>query len=229
LELRREHLGEDHDDTLRSWSNLSVFLRSRGKHTEAVAIQRRILERREAKFGPGHPQVLTVLGNLASSLFAAGEFADAKSTAETLVTRSRHKFGDEHEQTIDALYRLGFVERESGDPQAALARFERIVELADQVLPQTSSDRGYYRVEWGDTLRACDQYARAEEELRRGYEGLRSTLGIEHAYTRNAVRILGELYAEWDQPDRAAEFRELHQRNTGEAQKKNEPSKGDSS
>ncbi len=49
----------------------------------------------------------------------------------------------------------------------------------------------------------------AEPYLLEGYRGLRDSLGLEHAYTRQVLDELIDFYENQDQPEKAAEYRTL--------------------
>ena len=53
--LRRQVLGEDHEDTLASISNLSILRMMAGETEGAVALQRQLLELQTRRLGSEHP------------------------------------------------------------------------------------------------------------------------------------------------------------------------------
>jgi hypothetical protein len=56
--LRREGLGREYPDTLKSMNNLAQVLRRQGKYEEAEAMNRQTLARREKVLRSDHPHTL---------------------------------------------------------------------------------------------------------------------------------------------------------------------------
>jgi hypothetical protein len=68
FDRRRQILGEDHPDTLRSASNLAAILSRMGKMQAARNLERDTLERRSRVLGENHPLTQFSATSLASDL-----------------------------------------------------------------------------------------------------------------------------------------------------------------
>ncbi len=68
LERRRQVLGHDHPETLKSASNLAADLRALGEAQAARDLDQDTLERRRHVLGPDHPDTLKSAHNLALDL-----------------------------------------------------------------------------------------------------------------------------------------------------------------
>ncbi len=109
LQLRRETLGSDHSDTLRSMNNLAVLYTRRGKLAEAQELYEQVLQQRRALFGKQHPATLQTMLNLAACLKEQGRLKEAQSLLKEVVMVRRRVLGDKHSDTIQSLNLLAIV------------------------------------------------------------------------------------------------------------------------
>jgi tetratricopeptide (TPR) repeat protein len=70
LTLRKENLGPDHPDTLRSMMNLASSYAAAGRHADALKLHEETLTLRKQTLGPDHPDTLLSAGEVVSSLAA---------------------------------------------------------------------------------------------------------------------------------------------------------------
>ena len=106
LETRRQHLGDDHTDTIGSMHNYGVLLWERGKHQEAEPLLREAFEARRRVLGPDNPRTLVSLNMLGTVLEAEGKIGEAEATFRKSLELHRSALGDEHQQTLETLRRL---------------------------------------------------------------------------------------------------------------------------
>jgi hypothetical protein len=76
LERRRQVLGHDHPDALKSASNLAADLRALGEAQAARDLDQDTLERRRQVLGHDHPDTLSSAHNLAVDLPGLGHAPD---------------------------------------------------------------------------------------------------------------------------------------------------------
>src|SRR5439155_19933364 len=63
--LRKQKLGPDHPDTLRSMENVARLYQERGQYDAAESLYQQVLEGERRQLGADHPNTLTTLNDLA--------------------------------------------------------------------------------------------------------------------------------------------------------------------
>ena len=107
-------LGRDHHQTLATSANLATSLLRRGKHTEAVEIEREVLASTTRLLGAEHQQTLISAGNMALALSMCGQNLEAEQLLSETLALARRTLDPTHEQTQKILARmrwLGLVAR----------------------------------------------------------------------------------------------------------------------
>jgi len=209
LESARAHYGNDHEITWTTANNLAICLRKLGELTEAESLYRETLAARTRNFGPEHPETLNVKHNLAILLTSQGKGSEAvKLHRETLETKLR-VFGPEHPHVLSSMNGLGLALMAEEQFDEANAIFEELVSLADQTYPNTHRRWLLYRKHYGHSLLRIGKISEAEEVLTQAYRGLSDTFGASYGSTKEAAGHLVELYETQGQPEKAAEYRAL--------------------
>jgi tetratricopeptide (TPR) repeat protein len=152
--LRRDMLGEDHPDTLRSANNLAVDLRALGAPQRARQLNDDTLTRRRRVLGDDHPDTLLSVTNLAADLRALGEYEQARQLSEDTLTRYRRVLGDDHPNTLRSATNLALTLSELGEHKRARELVEDKLARCRQVLgddhpcarPPTSPSRSMHWV-----------------------------------------------------------------------------------
>jgi CHAT domain-containing protein/tetratricopeptide (TPR) repeat protein len=142
LEIRFASLGPDHIETARSMANLGGLLFYRKKAEEALPLVESATATYRAALGNEHPETLEVLlflGDLRRS--QNDPLTAAKIYEEVLAGRLAEFGGEGHVEVAEAYRRLGDALRESGDPSAALGRYEHSDSLYQQLLHPAHPDR----------------------------------------------------------------------------------------
>jgi hypothetical protein len=127
LEIFRETLGEDHENTLDVLQAVAADRRVQGRFAEALAISENVHQRTTRLFGAEDLFTLRAAHNLAVSLRLSGEFRRAYELDRSTARSWSRFLGDDHP---DSLYtRLGLIidQRELGDYAAARAALEILV------------------------------------------------------------------------------------------------------
>ena len=100
LERQLAVLGEEHEDTLTTMTNLATLLREAGEREEALALLRRVLAVRERVLGPRAAQTLTTRWNLSRMLAASGQRQEAREHLDAVAEARLEDFGPEHPDTL---------------------------------------------------------------------------------------------------------------------------------
>jgi hypothetical protein len=105
--LRRQVLGDEHPDTLRSMENLGAAWHAQGRYTEAEQIATKVLDLRRQVLGDEHPDTLRSMENLGAAWYAQGRYTEAEQIATKVLDLRRQVLGDEHPDTIRSMENLG--------------------------------------------------------------------------------------------------------------------------
>ena len=106
LGAQRRVLGDEHQATLTSASNLAISLAHQGRHAEAMRIEREVLGARRRVLGEEHPDTLTSANNLALLLYDEGWHAEAEEMLRDALAARRRVLGSEHPITLSTLTSL---------------------------------------------------------------------------------------------------------------------------
>jgi hypothetical protein len=87
LELRRRALGDSHEKTLGSMSNLAVLLQDQRRLDEALPLARQAAEGYEHALGADHTNTLRSMNTLANLLLARGKATEAEALFRSLQSR----------------------------------------------------------------------------------------------------------------------------------------------
>jgi tetratricopeptide (TPR) repeat protein len=100
---RKKILGEDHPDTLKSMSDLSIVYISLGRQSDSVKLDEAILALRMKKLGNDHPDTLASMNNLAIGYSSIGQYEESlKLNQKTLVLRTK-TLGDDHLASLQSM------------------------------------------------------------------------------------------------------------------------------
>ena len=78
MKARKEKLGSEHRDTLRSMIHLASIYSEQGRWDEAEKLKVQIMEAVKEALGPHHPDTLTVIANLANTYSDQGRWDEAE-------------------------------------------------------------------------------------------------------------------------------------------------------
>jgi len=125
--LRREHLGPDHPDTLRSVFSLAGAWSWAGRHSDAIALFQEAFECRRQALGLDHPDTLTALGRLAGTYAICGQFEHAVRLWEQVAERQRILFGPRAPSTLATLHQLAMCYGGAGRVSESVALYEKVL------------------------------------------------------------------------------------------------------
>ncbi|MEM8997615.1 MAG: tetratricopeptide repeat protein, partial [Acidobacteriota bacterium] len=123
LHIRRQSLGDRHEDTAQTLNNLAVVRVRQGATQEAADLMRRALAITEENLGPEHPDSMLGRSNLAATLHRLGDSQSAAEEYTVLIETQRRVFGKDHQATGQSLNNLGHILLRSGQLGHALTKF----------------------------------------------------------------------------------------------------------
>ena len=97
---RREHLGDDHDDTLASMVNLAKHYKDRGYWSEAERYLRSVIELNTHKYGNDHEETLTAIMNSVLYYMDRELLGESEKYLLSVIELKTHKYGLTHTSTL---------------------------------------------------------------------------------------------------------------------------------
>lgn len=119
VELNREAFGPEHDETLTSLKNLTIFLLKMSRHEQAEIVCREALAIREQVSGAEDRRTLELLDTLAAIHQQTGREAEAIEMFRRVYDARLRTLGETHNETITSLNNLGNALAKSDHKEAA--------------------------------------------------------------------------------------------------------------
>jgi serine/threonine-protein kinase len=209
LALYRKLLGPEHPHVAVSLSNLAGILKRKRDYDGAEELYRQSLAIMRALHKDAHPELATVMNNLGSLLRERGDYESAEQLFRESLEMRRKVLKPGHPSIITGLQNLATTLMLKGNLEGAEQLFTEAVESSEKSLP-----RGHWLIaESHSNLGACllklKRFPQAEEHLLKGYNGLKASMGDEHARTQKAVSTLIELYTAWGKQSEAERYKPL--------------------
>ncbi|MBL7258262.1 FxSxx-COOH system tetratricopeptide repeat protein [Paractinoplanes lichenicola] len=134
LELYRQSLGDDQEETLNAIGAVAADHRVAGDFAGALELSLTVYERSNAKFGEGLPFTLRAAHNLAVSMRLSGLFGRALKLDEQRYAGLVQIYGTDHSESLSTSGGINLDRRELGDYVAAHRNQENVVAEARRVL-----------------------------------------------------------------------------------------------
>ena len=208
LDLRRNLLGDEHEDIAASLDQAAGLYYYQGRYGEAEPLCQDALAMRKRLLGDEHPDVATSLNNLASLYKNQGRYGEAEPLFQDALAMYKRLLGDEHPEVADSLNNLAMIYDNQGrygeaEPlyQDALAMRQRL--LGDEhpaVATSLNNLANLYRVQ--------ELYDKAEPLLKQTLKIQKQSRGYEHPYVGRSADSLGMILAA---QGRIEEARSLYQ------------------
>ena len=210
VEGMRRVQGAEHNDTLICMNMLGMLYRAEGKYAQAEPVLTKALEIRRRVLGADHPDTIKSMNSLAVLFRGEGKIADAGALFASVLEARRRVLGPGHPDTISTMAFLGDVLLQ----QKKYADAENVLRPAggkNEKLPD-SWERYWSQNLLGASLAAQRQFEQAEPLLITGYQGVKqreSSIPLEdRGEVPQAGQRIIQLYKDWDEPQKAAEWRE---------------------
>jgi class 3 adenylate cyclase/tetratricopeptide (TPR) repeat protein len=185
--------GFEFPEGARLLNQAGLYLKARGRYTDAKSLYERALTIWEKSLGPEHPEVAESLHNLASLYRVQRQYANAEPLFKRALAICE-KVDSEHPEVARNLNSLAALYRDNGryaEAESLLARAHAIWEKAlgpdgRQVAWTLHNMASLYRVQL--------QYDKAESFYERARMILQKTLGPEHPDLAETLHRMAQLY-----------------------------------
>ncbi|MCK5860140.1 serine/threonine-protein kinase [Abyssibacter sp.] len=190
LDIYKRVLGEEHPQTSMTRASLAAAYAIAERPKEGVDLVVRGHEALRAQLGDEAEVVRTLASLRAYVVSEAGDYAQAAEINRQLVAQGEAKpDGPEINDLVD-FNNLGNNLRKLGETRAAIAVFERLIELAADKLSREHLHYALFAGNYASALRADGQTARAVDILEQSCATVAANLGETHP---RAIAVCGNL------------------------------------
>lgn len=189
-QLRRDHLGTEHCDTLASQQDLAIVYLEQSRFDAAEKLTGEVLQIRRRAYGAGDPDTLASMSDLAICYGVRGRYAEAeKLQAEVLETR-RRVLGPQHADTVQSMINQAGNLRALGRNQEAEQLLREAITLLGNTVGPEHPDTLVSMHSLALVLQATGQLDKAEQQLQQVIDIRRRTLGPQNRLTLSAMTDL---------------------------------------
>ena len=193
LDVRRQVLGPEDPNTLKSMSSVAEILLREARYPEAEKLARQALEAQRRLLGPEDPDTLTSMGDLANILLLEGRYPEAEKLQRETLDAKRRVLGPEHPDTLKSMYDLANIFRWEGRYPEAEKLVRETLDTQRRVLGPEHPDTLRSMSALTNILRPEGHFPEAEKLERETLDIQRRVLGPEHPSTLMSMSFLGEI------------------------------------
>jgi serine/threonine protein kinase/lipopolysaccharide biosynthesis regulator YciM len=194
LQLRTDHLGTDHVDTLVSKHDLAELYQTQGKYDRAEPLYQEVLQIRTVKLGADHLDTLTSKDNLAVLYWTQSKYDLAEPLFKEVLQGRTAQLGADHLDTLTSKHNLGMLYLDQGKYALAEPLHQEVLQ---GLTAQLGADHPHtlicknclaelYKEQGKDEL--------AEPLYKEAVQGQTAKLGAEHPDTLISKNNLALLY-----------------------------------
>ena len=208
LDLRRNLLGDEHEDTAASLDRAARTHELQGRYGEAEPLYQDALAMRKRLLGDEHPSVAQSLNNLAVLYYNQGRYGEAEPLYQDALAMHKRLLGDEHPSVATSLNNLAMLYYNQGRYGEAEPLYQDALAMRKRLLGDEHPDVATSLNNLANLYRVQELYDKAEPLLEQTLGLLRKGLGEDHPNIGRATDSLGMTIAA---QGRTEEARSLYQ------------------
>jgi serine/threonine protein kinase/tetratricopeptide (TPR) repeat protein len=194
LELRRNQLGEEHPDTLKSMTDLGYQYMNQYNFKMGESLFFKVLEIRRRVLGEEHPDTLRSMHDLGTAYHWLGRYKEAELLRVKVLEVRRRVLGEEHPDTLSSMIVLADLYQVQGRYSEAEPLYVKVLEVRRRVLGEEHPAMLNSMIDLAALYQVQGRYSEAEPLFVKVLEIRRRVLGEENSYTLNSMSHLGGLY-----------------------------------
>lgn len=203
LDLRREHLGESDEDTLKCLNNLGMTFMNRDEAPQARTYLQQALDGRQAVLGPDAVETTRTRNNLASTLIMLGEIDEAERMHRENLATLTQAVGYDSDDTLTALHNLIGILRRTGRTPEAISLYDTLLSHADTVWGPSHRRTLIAKSSYASALKDLDRFDEAEQAFLESATLLREHFGPDYRDTLIVEYNLALMYLNQQRLDEA--------------------------
>ena len=193
LQLRREHQGNDHPDTLILINNMGAMLQDQGKQDEAMPYYKEALEGSRRVLGIDHPKTLAYINNMGTLLQEQGKQDEAIPYFKEALEGFRNQLGNDHPTTLMRVNNMGYLLQDQGKLDEAMPYFREALEGFRHQLGSDDTNTHILIHNMGGLLHDQGKLDESMPYYNEALEGFRHQLGNDHPGTLGLISNMGFL------------------------------------
>ncbi len=193
LTTRRQLLGEEHLETLRSVRATGLLLREMGKFEEAHSYFSEAVEVQRRSLGDDHPETLESIKHIGFLLWIMDDYEEALLYSREALDGESRVYGDDHPFTLQTLGHVGTVLWSLGKLEEAEPYFREALEGQRRVLGNDDPSTLTAINNMGQLLRSLGKREEALIYLHESLAGDRGVNGDDHPLTLTSINNVGTL------------------------------------
>lgn len=191
-------------------TNLARIKHVSGDYEFAESLHRETLQTKRNLYGPNHPDVTASLVQLGSLLIDQHNFEKAESLLMEAISRHSNKQQEAHPLLISAYFMLGQIYINVGDYPSAGNMFNEALKLREQIQAVDRPAIAVAHSLQGACLTDLELYVEAESLMLEVQSLLDYINGEEDPLLKQElIERMVTLYETWEQPNKAATYRNL--------------------
>ncbi|MBM4112180.1 MAG: serine/threonine protein kinase, partial [Phycisphaerae bacterium] len=195
-ELRRDHLGPDHEETLLSLGTLGSIVSTIGRYDEAIGLLTEAHERSERTLGAEHAATLRADFQLAGAHRRRGDQEEAERRWMRTLESQRRVLGDDHADTLRTLSNVGLLHAIKWRFADAERCWREVIERRRRTLGENHPELKAPLSNLGMLLIDLGRFDEAKPLLEEALASDRRRLGDTHPSTLVAMAQLASLHRE---------------------------------
>ena len=192
LQIREEHLGQEHPETLKTMGQLFWIYMDQGRYGQAEPLGAKELEISQRVLGDEHPTTLNKMKFLGYAYINLGRYDEAEQLYSELVETSRRVLGEQHSSPGY----LGQLRQKQGRYDESEALVLEQLEIGRRETGDENPYQLYYMSFLAGIYRQQGRYNESESLYLKALEMQRRVLGDEHSYTLSSMQGLARLYTD---------------------------------
>ncbi|GGG22161.1 hypothetical protein GCM10011344_23600 [Dokdonia pacifica] len=194
VESHEKYFGEDHPNTISSYSNFALFLQDIGDYRGAKNLIERVVSSDEKNFGEDHPNTAISYSILGLVLKDLKDYRGAKNLLEKALVSDEKNFGDHHLNTATSYLNLATTLRGIGDYEGAKDLMEKAMSSYERNL---GMDHPYTTTSYSNlalVLQDLGNYEGAKDLLEKAIASDIKNFGEHHPATANRYSNLATVH-----------------------------------
>ncbi|KAJ7496391.1 hypothetical protein FB451DRAFT_1549555 [Mycena latifolia] len=203
---RKQVLGEDHPDTLRTMYNLALAYFNLGQYKEAEKLRVTVMMKQKQVLGEDHPDTLLTMENVAHTYLCLGQYKEAKKLGVTVMMKQKQVLGEDHPDTLQTMGNLVQTYLKLGKSNEAEELAVAVIQKQKQVLGEDHPQTLWTMGNLASTYSALGREQEAEELEVTVMKKQKQVLGEYHPDTLQTMGNLALIYSKLGRRKEAEEL-----------------------
>jgi non-specific serine/threonine protein kinase/serine/threonine-protein kinase len=203
LQIRREHLGQEHPDTLDSVQHLAWLRLDQGRYTETAELLEKAMSACRNVLGDEHVRMLDFANTLGCVYYDLGRYDDAEQLYLKGIPIALRLLGEQHNTTLFMVGNLGATYYLQGRYKEAERKYLEMLRLREGFWDDENEWTLFYKGCLAQVYREQKRYEKAEQLYLEILPIQRRVDGSEHWCTLYSVRGLARVYTHLYKHDEA--------------------------